>query len=68
LLAREKQLYELLIMGLPSGPSEVFLRIGHTLFALAFACLGGLLSRYLFVRNHHTANGGATPTQTTSDA
>jgi hypothetical protein len=56
------------LVGLPSGPSEAFLRIGHTLFALAFAGLGGLLSRYLFVRNQHAANGGVTPTQTISDA
>lgn len=34
-------------------PSEEFLRVGHSLFALAFALLGGLIARYFHARSAH---------------
>jgi hypothetical protein len=37
----------------PTGTSENFIRIGHSLTALVLAFLGGHLSRYLYVRNGH---------------
>jgi hypothetical protein len=38
-----------------SGTSENFVRIGHSLLALMAAFVGGLISRYLYVRNRDSA-------------
>ena len=48
---RSEHLYSLLVGGTTNGlngTAENFVRIGHSLFALAFALVGGLISRRLY--------------------
>ena len=41
-----------------TGTTENFVRIGHSLLALIAAIFGGLLSRYLFVKNRELDSAG----------
>jgi hypothetical protein len=43
------------------GTTENFVRIGHSLFALIAALIGGLLSRHLHEKNRQTAHGQDIP-------
>jgi hypothetical protein len=50
-----------------SGTAENFVRIGHSLFALIAAFVGGRLSGYLYAKNRQPVQGPANPRESTSD-
>jgi hypothetical protein len=49
-----------------TGTTENFMRIGHSIFALIAAMIGGQLSRHLYERNRQTAHGPDSPLVSTS--
>jgi hypothetical protein len=56
----------LLVRG-STGTTENFTRIGHSLFALIAAFVGGRLSGYLYARNRQRVQGPANPRESTSE-
>jgi len=54
------------LLGGWAGTTENFVRIGHSLFALIAACVGGQLSRLLYSKNRQPAQGPASPQGSTS--
>src|SRR5262249_34506528 len=55
------------LLGTWSGTTENFMRIGHSLFALIAAFVGGWLSRHLYVKNRQAVQGSVNPLESTSD-
>jgi hypothetical protein len=49
------------LLGTWSGTTENFMRIGHSLFALIAAFVGGRLSGYLYAKDRQPAQGPANP-------
>jgi hypothetical protein len=54
-------------LGTWSGTTENFVRIGHSLFALIIALVGGRLSGYLYAKTRRPAQGPADPPESTSE-
>jgi WD40 repeat protein len=54
-------------LGTWSGTAENFVRIGHSLFALIIALVGGRLSDYLYAKNRQPVQGPANPLESTSN-